>query len=86
MMAGQGRDGDLLAALRTLADQIGALPGVLRVEILRDPKAPADFRFAETWESAEAAAAGGRRLGREAFAPVMAPLAVPPVTVQYDCL
>jgi quinol monooxygenase YgiN len=42
------------------------------------------FLFVETWKSADAAAAAGKALGREAFAPVMAALAAPPVTTQYD--
>ena len=86
MTAADGRADELCDALQALAAQVRALPGAVRVDVLHDQKAPAAYLFVETWESAEAAASGGKALGREAFAPIMGALATPPVTAQYDVL
>ncbi len=84
MVAAEGRAGDLETALLNLSDKVRPMPGAVRLDVLHDQKLTGHFLFVETWKSADAAAAAGKALGREAFAPVMAALAAPPVTTQYD--
>lgn len=84
MTASEGRHDELRGALLALAAKVRPLPGAHRVDLLRDQKLPANFVFIETWASADAAADGGKALGRDAFAAIMAALAVPPVSAQYD--
>ncbi len=86
MTAAEGRGEELGSALLALAELVRPLAGAVRVDVLRDQKAAAAYVFIETWDSEAAAAAGGKALGRGAFAPIMAALAVPPVTTPYDVL
>lgn len=78
MEAAEGREGDLKAALTTLAGQVVPLAGCEKVEMFADPRDPATFFFVEHWASIDDHKAGGAALGKDAFAPVMAALAQPP--------
>ncbi len=68
----------LRAALETLAASVRQVEGCHGTELLNDCDKPDQFVLLERWTSQEAHKAGGKLLGKEAFAPVMAVLAGPP--------
>lgn len=77
----ESRDGEgqvLATALSGLAKAIVPLPGLEKIEILGDMEDPNSFAFVEYWESKEVHQSAGKALPKEAFAPVMAVLRVPP--------
>lgn len=78
MIASDGQADALAAALGDLGRKVRPIDGCLGVELLEDDARAGRFTFLERWSSLEAHKAGGRLLGREAFAPVMAVLASPP--------
>jgi quinol monooxygenase YgiN len=78
MIAAEGREAALEAALVRLAGRVSALEGCEGVEMMRDARAPAEFIFIERWPSVEAHKAAGKALGAEALAEVMASVAEPP--------
>lgn len=77
MVAAEGKANSLLAALRTLATAVEALPGSEGVDLLRDIDRPERFVFVERWASVEAHKAGSGALSKDLIATVMAPLAAP---------
>lgn len=86
MHAADGKDGALETALRALADAVRPLPGCEGVELLRDSGNEHRFFFIEKWASIEAHKEGGKALGKEALAPVMAALEGPPDGSYLDYL
>lgn len=86
MTAKEGEASALDAALRGLAAKIGAQPDCAGVELYRDADRPDRFTFLERWHSVEAQQAGGKAVGKEAFAPIMAALAVPPEAASLERL
>lgn len=78
MIAKQGDEQLLLDALRALAEKVRPIAGCDGVELYQDIDKPERFTFLERWASLDAHKAGGKLLGKEAFAPIMAALASPP--------
>ena len=78
MTAAEGQADDLRAALTALATRVRRLDGCEGVMLFRDARTPTRFTFIECWTSADAYHVGGKQLGKEALAPVMAALASPP--------
>jgi len=78
LLATQGRDDALSEALADLGGKVRRLKGCEGVELMRDIDTPGRFVFIERWASVKAHRAGGRVLGKEAFAPVSACLIGPP--------
>jgi len=64
--------GQMQAFLQELADRTSALDGCTKVEILNDASNPNEFQYNEYWISDQHRTAGGEKLGREAFAPLVA--------------
>ncbi|MES2301141.1 MAG: antibiotic biosynthesis monooxygenase family protein [Pseudomonadota bacterium] len=86
MTAHESEGPALRAALETLAAKVQLIDGCKGTELLQDCDKPDQFVLLERWTSAEAHAAGGKRLGKEAFAPVMAALALPPEATSLNAL
>ena len=84
MTARSGEEQALSDALGALAGKVRALEGNAGVELYRDMANPPCFTFLERWASAAAHEAGGRLLGKEAFAPIMALLAAPPEAASLE--
>lgn len=81
-MTARDAEGPVLrAALETLAAAVRQLDGCKGTELLHDCDKAGEFVLLERWTSQEAHRAGGRLLGKETFAPVMAVLAQPPEAV-----
>jgi heme-degrading monooxygenase HmoA len=78
MTAREGAASELHAALENLRGLVLPLPGCEGVELLRNTEVPDQFVFMERWSSVESHREGGKALGKQAFAPVMAALAGPP--------
>jgi quinol monooxygenase YgiN len=78
MVAAEGRQEALKAALARLATAVGRLAGCEGVELSQDLDAPESFIFVERWTSVDAHKAAGSTLGREILGEVMAALAEPP--------
>ena len=78
MIAEAGRGDELAEALLLLSDQIAAQAGSLGTQILRDEKEPDGFVFIEHWKSQDDHKAAGEKLGKGAFAPILALTARPP--------
>ncbi|WP_419825773.1 putative quinol monooxygenase [Sphingomonas sp.] len=72
LVASPGREEALRRALAELADAVREQHGCSSAEVFVDVSAPARFLFVEEWESRSDQTAAGQRLGREAFAPVLA--------------
>lgn len=68
----------LRRALEALAAKIAPLEGCDGTELYQDADKPERFVFLERWQTAEHQKEGGKALGKEAFAPIMAALASPP--------
>ncbi|MDT0509723.1 antibiotic biosynthesis monooxygenase family protein [Novosphingobium sp. MMS21-SN21R] len=86
MTAHESEGPALRAALETLAAQVQRIEGCEGTELLQDCDKPDQFVLLERWTSAEAHKAGGKLLGKEAFAPVMAALAGPPEAASLNAL
>lgn len=86
MHAAEGKDAALETALRALADAVRPVAGCEGVELLRDSGNERRFFFIEKWASIEAHKEGGKALGKEIFAPVMAALDGPPDGSYLDYL
>ncbi|WP_068078010.1 putative quinol monooxygenase [Novosphingobium lentum] len=78
MTARAGEGGALRDALAALAAKVRPIEGCEGTELLEDAEQPGQFVFLERWASADAHKAGGKLLGKDAFAPIMAVLAGPP--------
>ncbi len=78
MIAKPGDEPALAAALERLAGKVRPIEGCTGVELYQDIDKPERFTFLERWTSIDAHKAGGKLLGKEAFAPIMAALAAPP--------
>jgi quinol monooxygenase YgiN len=78
MIAAEGKESDLLAALDGLADAVRPLPGCEGVDLMQDGDAPTRFVFIEKWASIGAHKEAGALLPKSALAPVMGALAGPP--------
>jgi quinol monooxygenase YgiN len=78
MIAKDDKMAELEEALRSLAAKITAQTGCIGTELYQDAAKPERFTFLERWESVDAQQAGGKAVGKEAFAPIMAALATPP--------
>lgn len=78
MTARDGEDAALRAALEALAGKVRPLEGCVGTELLEDADKPGQYVFLERWTSVDAHKAGGKLLGKESFAPIMAVLAGPP--------
>lgn len=78
MIAKTGEGQALSEALRALAAQVRQLEGCEGIDLYRDVDKPDRFTFLEHWTSIEAHQAGGKVLGKAAFAPVSALLEAPP--------
>jgi quinol monooxygenase YgiN len=78
MIAAEGKEDALNAALVELAAKVRPITGCEGVELLRDTREPTYFMFIERWTSIDAHKAGGQSLGREALNDVMAAIAEPP--------
>lgn len=78
MIARDGEISALEAALCALADKVAPQRGCAGIELYRDADNPERFTFLERWESVDAQKSGGKAVGKEAFAPIMAALACPP--------
>ena len=78
MIAKDGEGPALEAALQALAAKVARQAGCAGTELYQDADKPERFTFLERWESVDAQKAGGRAVGKEAFAPIMAALASPP--------
>ena len=78
MIAKDGQGPALEAALRALAAKVAPQAGCAGTELYQDADNPERFTFLERWESVDAQKAGGKAVGKEAFAPIMAALASPP--------
>ena len=78
MTARDGMGPALRAALEALASRVAALSGSAGTELFEDAEKPGQFVFLERWTSADAHQDGGKLLGKEAFAPIMAVLNGPP--------
>ena len=76
----------LESALRALAAKVSPQPGCTGVELYQDTDKPERFTFLERWTSVEAQKEGGKAVGKEAFAPIMAALAVPPEAASLNPL
>lgn len=76
----------LQAALEALAAKVRLIEGCTGTELLQDSDRPDQFVLLERWTSAEAHKAGGKLLGKDAFAAVMAVLAGPPEGVSLQSL
>lgn len=79
MTAKQDHADALRSELVQLRAKVEPMHGCEGVELLQDDGDAAKFHFIERWTSKDMHAAAGKSLGREAFAPVMAVLAEPPV-------
>jgi quinol monooxygenase YgiN len=77
LQATQGMEDALGEALAELGGKVRRLDGCEGVDIMRDFDTPARFAFVERWASVEAYRAGGRLLGKDAFAAVSACLTGP---------
>lgn len=86
MIAKEGEDSSLKAALTALAAKVSPIEGCEGVEMMQDTRTPTYFVFIERWISTEAHKAGSKALGREALDDVMAALAEPPQGRYLDCL
>jgi quinol monooxygenase YgiN len=86
MTAKESEASALEQALRALAAAIAPQPGCAGVELYRDAARPERFTFLERWDSVDAQQAGGKAVGKEAFAPIMAALASPPESATMDRL
>lgn len=78
MTARSGQAAALRSALEALASQVQQIAGCQGTELFGDADKPGTFVFLERWISADAHKDGGKLLGKEAFAPVMAALDGPP--------
>lgn len=78
MTARDGEEQVLRGALEALSDKVKVIAGCQGTELLVDADKPGRFVFLERWASADAHKDGGKLLGKEAFAPVMAALSGPP--------
>ena len=78
MLATEGRAAALSEVLADLGKKVMALEGCECVEVMQDIDAPDCFVFVERWVSVDAHRAGGKVLGKGAFAPITACLAKPP--------
>ncbi len=78
MVAKPGEEDTLSDALGALAAKVRPIDGCEGVELYKDADKGERFTFIERWASIEAHKAGGKLLGKEAFAPIMAALACPP--------
>ena len=86
MIAAEGQEEALRAALTDLATTVRAQPGNEGVEMLRDTEKPESFVFIEKWQSVAAHAACLGSLPKSALAPVMGALAQPPEGAYLDYL
>ncbi|MFM6831937.1 MAG: putative quinol monooxygenase [Novosphingobium sp.] len=78
-MTARDAEGPVLrAALETLAAAVRQIDGCQGTELLQDCDKAGQFVLLERWTSQEAHKTGGKLLGKEAFAPVMAVLASSP--------
>ena len=84
MTARVGEAATLQAALESLSAKVAPLPGCDGVELYRDSDKSERFHFLERWQSVEQHKEGGKALGKEAFAPIMAVLAGPPEAASLD--
>lgn len=86
MTARDADGGALRAALEALAAKVRPIEGCEGAELLQDADRADHFVLLERWTSAAAHKAGGKLLGKEAFAPVMAVLATPPEAASLNSL
>jgi quinol monooxygenase YgiN len=86
MTARDGEGSALLAEIAALLAKVEVLDGCEGVELLQDAANPEIYVLLERWNSAEAHQLGGKLLGREAFAPIMAVLACPPEAASLNTL
>jgi heme-degrading monooxygenase HmoA len=84
MVAAEGKAAELKAALAELATKVRPVPGCLGVELMSDMADAGRFVFIERWDSVESHKSGGKILGREAVAPVMACVGKPPEACSLD--
>lgn len=78
MQALPGQGGALATILADLAARVSPLKGCEKVELFADSKDADIFVFVEHWACVEDHQAAGAALGKEAFAPVLALLAIAP--------
>jgi len=78
MIARPGEAAALSVALHALAAKVRPIAGCDGVELYQDAEKAERFTFIERWASVDAHQAGGKALGKQAFAPIMAALAGPP--------
>lgn len=74
----------LRTALQELGAKVTAQDGCTGTELYQDADKPERFVFIERWSSVDAQKAGGKRLGKEAFAAIMQALAGPPEAASLD--
>jgi quinol monooxygenase YgiN len=86
MTARDGQGTALRAALETLLAKVEPLAGCQGVELLNDADKADIYVLLERWTSGEAHKEGGRMLGKEAFAPIMAVLSSPPESASLNTL
>jgi quinol monooxygenase YgiN len=78
MVARPGDERALADALHVLAGKVRPIEGCEGIELYQDADKAERFTFVERWVSVDAHRAGGKALGKEAFAPIMAMLVGPP--------
>jgi quinol monooxygenase YgiN len=86
MTARDGEGSTLREVLEALLARVEQLAGCQTVELLRDAGNADIFVLLERWTTAEAHKEGGRLLGKEAFAPIMAVLSSPPESASLNTL
>lgn len=86
MTAREGQGAALRAALQALLAKVAPLDGCLRLELLHDADNADAYVLLEHWASAQAHKDGGKALGKDAFAPVMAVLSAPPEAASLNSL
>ena len=78
MIAAEGKEPAMREGLAGLAAKVRALDGCEAVELYQDPAKPTYFVFNERWTSVDHHQAGGRHLGKDALADILAVIAQPP--------
>lgn len=86
LTATEDKAADLKSALIALADRVRAIAGSTGVDILLDRDNAGTFVFVEKWASFDAYQEGGKLVGKDAFAPVMAAIGAPPKACSLDLL
>lgn len=78
MIAADGQEAALEAALSAIANMVRGLPGCEGVDMMRDCANPQSFMFIEKWVSIDAHQTAGAQFPKEMMAPVTSALAQKP--------